>query len=525
MTDITRLEDYKTNQTNTVTVTNNDPTAIGSLADALDYITKWINRYSAHMSEHEARVMALWAAHTWVVMAFYVSPRIIFTSATKGSGKTRQLELLEQVSASPQPTLNSTPAVMFRSIEQGRENGQPPTILFDETDTIFTGNDTGNQVELKGIINGGYKKNGKVQRAQGDNFEVKTFSVFSPLALAGIAGNMPDTITSRSVVVEMRKRKASQMVEGYRERTAEVETRPVRAFFDQWSSDETVDSLRDRLDTVDLPAGVEDREAEVWEPLVCIADMAGGQWPTWAREACTYFLSRPSLEQRPRGVRLLEDIRTVMDGADSIRSMELCHRLNLLQESEWSGMTPEGIRAHDVARELRLFGVAPVKVYRNGKSFSGYTIGPTCQNGKDQVGLYDAWERHLDPVPSSRPGDSGDNGNGAGQDGSNPLPSKDALPPVEVMDHPDSVRGNGPGNEKTPGQGATDTDIRGITVSEQPDTDYGPILDQMTVGEGLPVKVIVTRTGKPHAEVRRLLEAARDAGEVTITGPLAKRLK
>lgn len=525
MTDITRLEDYKSNQNNNVTVTNNDPTEIGNLTEALDYITAWINRYSAHLSEHEARVMALWAAHTWVVMAFYVSPRIIFTSATKGSGKTRQLELLEQVSASPQPTLNSTPAVMFRSIEQGRENGQPPTILFDETDTIFTGNDTGNQVELKGIINGGYKKNGKVQRAQGDNFEVKTFSVFSPLALAGIAGNMPDTITSRSVVVEMRKRKASQAVEGYRERTAEAETRPVRAFFDQWSSDETVDSLKNRLDTVELPAGVEDREAEVWEPLVCIADMAGGRWPTWAREACTHFLSRPSLEERPRGVRLLEDIRTVMDGADSIRSTELCHRLNLLQESEWSGMTPEGIRAHDVARELRRFGVAPVKFRQGPKVATGYTVHPTGQNGRDQVGLYDAWERHLDPLRVSEVGNSSNDGNSAGQEGKNPLPDRNVLPPVGVTHDQGQVTGNGDSNSESAGHGTSVTPVTAVTGSGQTDTDYGPILDQLTPGDGLPVKVIATNTGKPEDEVRRLLEAARDDGAVTITGTLIYRLK
>ena len=35
----------------------------------------------------------------------------------------------------------------------------------------------------------------------------------------------------------------------------------------------------------DMPLGIEDRNADVWEPLLAIAEAAGGDWPQRAREA------------------------------------------------------------------------------------------------------------------------------------------------------------------------------------------------------------------------------------------------
>lgn len=110
------------------TITKPRGTTNASLTETLDQLTAWINRYSVHLTHHEARVMTLWAAHTWVATSFYVTPRLIFSSATPQSGKTRQLELLENVTYAPRRTENTTPAVLFRSIERGYSNGAPPTI-------------------------------------------------------------------------------------------------------------------------------------------------------------------------------------------------------------------------------------------------------------------------------------------------------------------------------------------------------------------------------------------------------------
>ena len=57
-----------------------------------------------------------------------------------------------------------------------------------------------------------------------------------------------------------------------------------------------------------MPDGIEDRDADVWEALLAVADVAGGDWPERARVALLRLLrtqgSTPSL-----GVRLLADLR------------------------------------------------------------------------------------------------------------------------------------------------------------------------------------------------------------------------
>jgi len=47
-----------------------------------------------------------------------------------------------------------------------------------------------------------------------------------------------------------------------------------------------LDCIKDRLDrddTINMPDGIADRDADVWEPLFLIADAAGGHWPDTAR--------------------------------------------------------------------------------------------------------------------------------------------------------------------------------------------------------------------------------------------------
>lgn len=384
------------------TITKPRGTTNASLTETLDELTGWINRYSVHLTPHEARVMALWAAHTWVATSFYTTPRLIFSSATPQSGKTRQLELLENVTYAPRRTENTTPAVLFRSIERGYSNGAPPTILFDETDAMFNGKGDGKQEELRGLVNSGYKQGGKVDRCVGDGNEIKTFRTYAPVALAGIAGNMPDTITTRAITVEMRKRKPGELIAPFQIRTAENEATRFKEFFEQWSAS---DELRDYLATCEpeLPHGVEDRPAEIWAPLVAIADMAGSKWGAYAREACMYFVTKPGMEELPKGVQLLEDIRAVMGGREFISSRDLCDGLNALEDGQWQSLGRDGITPSHVSRMLRPFAVKPVVRREGSKTLRGYDIYPTSQDGGGQVGLKDAWERHLAPlIPDTR---------------------------------------------------------------------------------------------------------------------------
>lgn len=494
------------------------------LTDLLNRMTAWIDRYSVHLSEHEARVLALWAAHTWAVMGFYTTPRLIISSATKGSGKTRQLELLENLVCAPKLTADTTPAVLFRTVEKGHEQGRPPTILFDEADATFNEFGGGKQDQLRGIANSGYKQGGTVERCVGNDNEVKTFHTFAPVAFAGIAGNMPDTIVSRAITVEMRKRKRGEPVDPYNTRRARRETEPFRAWLELWSADPAVTEYLEQVET-QLPDGVEDRAAEIWEPLITIADLADERWGVWAREACVYFLGRPSMEEKPRNIRLLEDIRTVLDGRESIPTVDLCVLLNGLEGAEW-GMTPGGIQPYDLSRTLRPFGVAPVRIRDGRRTYKGYTLSPTHQKGSEQVGLQDAWDRHLPLFLES--GNTGNIGNSAGKSATDAGTVGHSREQGEqspllrsVPDVPPSCGEQGAGTRPV-NSGVPDVP----DVPPPADTDALETLKAMTPGDATPANVIAEQRGIDPDVILQHLHALEKAGEVTTpNGKLFTRAK
>ena len=378
-----------------------------NLSEALDRAARFFAKYTSLPNEHAAVMLALWAAHTHVSPAFYTTPRLVITSPVAGSGKTRVLELLQLLVHEPRMTVSSTPAALFRRVGKAYEdNLVPPTILFDEIDAVF-GPRPGEQTEqLRALMNAGYKRGATVDRCEGDasQMAVREWPVFAPLALAGLAGRLPDTISSRAVIVEMRKRAQGEKVAPFRERVATEEIKDVRAFFGTWAKDSTRQLSRHEPH---LPPGVEDRPAEVWEPLLSIAELAKGDWPERAREACKYFVFAPSSRPLEPSVQLLSDIREVMGHSgdsdfapvDFIKSDELISRLHQLEESPWSTWKHgSGLTPHSLADLLRGYNVRTDVARVNGSVVRCYMLRATNK----QDGLADAWSRYL-PPPTLKP--------------------------------------------------------------------------------------------------------------------------
>ena len=197
-------------------------------AGLLDAVAEFISRFVAFPTPHALTAVTLWAAHTHGVEAWYVTPRLVLDSAEPGSGKTRVLELLALLCRDPELMISATTAAIFRLLDD-----QPYTLLFDEVDAIFNPRAGGNSEDLRALLNAGYKRGATIARCVGDasKMKVQRFNVFAPVALAGLAGNMPTTITTRAVTVHMRRRSHGEHVEPYRERDADstgrTSTRPV----------------------------------------------------------------------------------------------------------------------------------------------------------------------------------------------------------------------------------------------------------------------------------------------------------
>jgi Protein of unknown function (DUF3631) len=64
---------------------------------------------------------------------------------------------------------------------------------------------------------------------------------------------------------------------------------------------------------------LEDRAADTWEPLIAIADLAGGDWLVRARDAAQAMTAAEAQQEEDTAasVRLLADLRQVFTDADA----------------------------------------------------------------------------------------------------------------------------------------------------------------------------------------------------------------
>jgi hypothetical protein len=202
------------------------------------------------------------------------TPRIAFLSPEPGSGKTRALEVTELLVPNPVAAVNVSPAYLFRKVAD--ENGAP-TLLFDEIDTVFGPRAKENHEEIRGLLNAGHRKGAVAGRCvvRGKEVFTEELPAYCAVAMAGL-GYLPDTILTRSVIVNMRRRAPNETVEPYRRRIEVEKGDHLRSRLEVWAGT-IADQVRDTWP--DMPEGIADRNADVWEALFSVADAAGGEWP------------------------------------------------------------------------------------------------------------------------------------------------------------------------------------------------------------------------------------------------------
>lgn len=136
-----------------------------------------------------------------------------------------------------------------------------------------------------------------------------------------------------------------------------------------------------------MPPGVTDRPADVWEPLLAIADAAGGLWPARARDACTWLVRDNADRGISLGVRLLADLRDIFDGSRSMHTEDILTRSHALDAAPWADLKGQPLHARGLARLLDPYDICPGKVKVAGRPLQGYRAGH----------LADAWTRYLPP--------------------------------------------------------------------------------------------------------------------------------
>ncbi len=270
---------------------------------------------------------------------------------------------------------------MFRKVAD--EDGRP-TILFDEIDTVFGPKAKDNE-EIRGLLNAGHRRGAVAGRCvvRGKMVETEEIPAYCAVALAGL-GALPDTILSRCVVVRMRRRAPGELVEQFRRRINGPEGFELRDRLETWAELTVAPAVHSYPA---IPPSIKDRDADVWEPLLSVADAAGGDWPRLARVAAVALVADCKRETPSLGVKLLADIKEVFGDGDHLGTEALLSRLHKLEESPWGDLKGKPLDARGLARRLSPYDIKPANIRHLGEVVKGYR----------REDLHDAWQRYLGP--------------------------------------------------------------------------------------------------------------------------------
>jgi Protein of unknown function (DUF3631) len=279
------------------------------LSGLLSAVREILCRYVSFQFPEQPTAIALWVVHTWVLDAFDYTPYLHIYSAETSSGKSRLLEVLGLLVNKPWKVESVSVAALFRRIEKDQ-----PTLLFDEIDNVFRSNGKDDDTkDLRACLNSGFKRDGKFSRCVGQNanLDVKEFATFSPKGLAGIGKVLSDTLSNHCIAIELLPQMREQKAEKFREREVRPEFDQLRAELEAYAqSAKLIDELRKARPL--LPNELTDRQQDICEPLLAIADLAGGIWPKQARVALVK-LCQQNRDVVSTGKQLLADLRYIFD--------------------------------------------------------------------------------------------------------------------------------------------------------------------------------------------------------------------
>ena len=363
---ITQLEKVHLESTNPTWFQSVDGAAV------LDEMVEIINRYLI-LPTHAPEMMALWVMHTHCFNQFHFSPILTLQSPTRGCGKSTALSLIEKLAHQSQSTSNITEAALYRTIQTKR-----PTILIDEMDSQRPEQ----KDAMRNILNSGFSKgSGGAVRCDGDDHNVVVFNTFCPKAVAGIGEQLHNTTLDRSIVIKMLKPASGHKPEKLRGNVhfLELKSKLTKWALDHFGKFEEI--------IIELPKGLSARQEDLWEPLLVIAEMVGGEWPKYAHDAAVGLLPNQD-DEKSAALLLLRALKDYFDheDIDRVRTTELIAWINTRDE-------------------------LPFKDYRHGKGLDGrklsqilkdfeirsttFRLGTGTHKGYMRVDCLSAFERFI----------------------------------------------------------------------------------------------------------------------------------
>lgn len=332
-------------------------------AELAEEVRERIARHVVFAERSDVDAAVLWLIGSYLMDTWRLWPKLLISSPTKRCGKSTLLECIEAFACRPMVCANISPAALFRSLDKWH-----PTLIVDEADRFLASNP-----ELNGILNAGHlRRTAFVNRCVeiGGQQDVARFSVWGAQVIAGI-GDQADTLTDRSVVIELRRRLQGEAVERLPVDLFD-RMRPIRQRLMRWTADnaETI-----ALSDAEPPECGDDRRRDNWTPLARIAEALGGPWPDRAMVAYAAAGRNDDDGAEPAGVLLMTDMIEIFArrGAERLPAREMLAELLILEERPWSGWARgRPITSHQIARLLRPFGIKSKNMRIGGEQGKAY---------------------------------------------------------------------------------------------------------------------------------------------------------
>jgi hypothetical protein len=350
--------------------------------ELLETCRAWIRRYIV-VSEEQAVIMGAWILHTYAFDVAETTPYLHITAPEKACGKSRLMEALEALAAAPIRSGGMTAAALIRTIES-----MSPTIFLDEMDAQLNGNKEYAKA-IRGILNEGFRKGGTFYKCVGKDFDLKGFNVYCPKCFAGI-GQLPDTVASRSIPIEMRRKLLGETVEPFRQKAVKAAALPIRRALEAWT-ERGAAALLSRIEPAPITS-LSDRQNDIAEPLLCITHLAKDGWLRRLSVALQAVFKTACVEDASNGTTLLADIRAVFHGgtAGQIPSKTLAQHLCEIEGRPWADWSHgKGLSANNLARQLKKYSIYPQTI----------RIGSDTPKGYRRADFEDLWSRYCPPPP------------------------------------------------------------------------------------------------------------------------------
>ncbi len=337
-------------------------------------LVEFINRFSVFPDKHGAIIMALWILHTHAMDQFCTTPRMIVASIEPGCGKTRAMEIAECFVHDPWftgpvsgPTVNA------------RLQRSTPTLLLDETDTMFRANGNGNEA-LREVLNTGYKRNATKSNVA----HPEGWSLYSPIMMAGLSGRMHGTVKDRSITLMLAKAKSNSSIEEFEYDVTQKEAEPLKSRLANMMK-VLIISIDVKQNIPAMPPGVIGRPREVWRPLLAVAEAIGGDVVDKARAACLANVIVDDMSMPAGSHRLLTTLREIFGERKGMLTSDILEALAERDSETWN---PETYTQWKLSADLHDYGVLGRNVRVNGEQAKGYVVA-------GDSGLGQAWDEHL----------------------------------------------------------------------------------------------------------------------------------